>query len=109
MITVTFINRYYRPDHSATAQILTDLAEHLAAGMQVRIVTSRQSYSDSKLQLPPTETLSNVHIVRLWGSRFGRDRLAGRACDYLSFYVSCFFYLLFALRRGEVVVAKDWK
>jgi len=106
MITVTFINRYYRPDHSATAQILTDLAEHLAAGMQVRIVTSRQSYSDSKLQLPPTETLSNVHIVRLWGSRFGRDRLAGRACDYLSFYVSCFFYLLFALRRGEVVVAK---
>lgn len=33
-----FLNRYFFPDHSATSQMLTDLALHLAAGRPVVFV-----------------------------------------------------------------------
>ena len=41
MPRLIFVNRYFFPDHSATSQILSDLAFHLAAtGRDVHIVTS---------------------------------------------------------------------
>ena len=44
---LVFVNRYYRPDESATSQMLTDLAEQLVArGITVRIICSRQLYED---------------------------------------------------------------
>jgi hypothetical protein len=30
LVNLLFLNRFYAPDVSATAQLLTDLAEHLA-------------------------------------------------------------------------------
>ena len=36
-----FINRFFHPDISATAQLLTDLATSLVASYDVTVVTSR--------------------------------------------------------------------
>ena len=42
-----FLNRYFHPDHSATSQLVSDLAFHLAAsGRQVNVITSQQRYDD---------------------------------------------------------------
>ncbi len=42
MRKLIFVNRFFFPDHSATSQILSDLAFHRsAAGRDVHIVTSR--------------------------------------------------------------------
>jgi len=85
------INRFYRPDHAATAQMLTDLAEHLArCGFNMRVLTSRLLY-DGSGALPARETLDGVAVERLWSTRFGRAGLLGRTIDYLSFYASAFF------------------
>ena len=102
-----FVNRFYYPDHSATAQILTDLAEGLAArGWQVEVVTSRLRYDDPSAMLPPTEIRNAVKIRRIATTRFGRRSLQGRAADYVSFYVSAFWVLFRVTRRDNIVVAK---
>ena len=102
---VTFVNRFYAPDHSATSQMLTDLAVALAAhGMEVHVVTSRLRY-DSPGLLRPREILHGVSVHRVRTSAFGRSKLAGRAIDYASFYLAAGVQLLAILRQGDVVVA----
>lgn len=100
------VNRFYRPDHSATAQLLGDLAEYLAAcGHDVTIVTSRLRYEGGE-RLANRETIAGVKVRRIWTTHFGRGNLVGRAFDYLTFYISAFFAMLAAGRRGTVLVAK---
>ena len=49
---VVFVNRYFHPDHSATSQIASDLAFHLARrGWNVAAITSRQRYDDPRARL----------------------------------------------------------
>src|SRR4051812_36881836 len=96
---IVFVNRYFYPDHSATSQMLADLAFHLASrGWDVGVITSRLLYESSVLgprssgeQNPQRETINGVDVRRIWTTRFGRGSLVGRAIDYLTFYVSAFF------------------
>lgn len=100
------VNRFYRPDHSATAQILTDLAEHLAAGGRtVIIVTSRLGY-EGGAALPSLEVLAGVEVRRVWTTSFGRGGLIGRSVDYATFYILALFELMRLARRSDVVIAK---
>jgi len=106
-LKIVFINRFYAPDHSATSQMLTDLAAALAAGgADVQVVTSRLRYDDAGASLAPHEVIDGVEIHRVWTSRFGRGNLLGRALDYLSFYVAASAKLFGLARSGDVVVAK---
>ena len=103
---VVFVNRYFHPDHSATSQMLSDLAFHLAArGWDVEVVTSRQRYDDARRSLPSRETVRGVDVRRVWSTRFGRGFLPGRALDYATFYVSAFFALLRRGGRDTTIVA----
>jgi glycosyltransferase involved in cell wall biosynthesis len=102
-VRVLLVNRYFHPDHSATSQIASDLAFHLAArGHDVTAVTSRQRYDDARAELRSGEA-NGVRIVRVWSTRFGRGGLIGRAIDYATFYASAFFAIL--RRRRSVVIA----
>jgi glycosyltransferase involved in cell wall biosynthesis len=104
---VIFINRFFFPDHSATSQILTDLAFHLAdCGIDVRVVTSRQRYDDPHADLPEAESIDGVAIHRISTTRFGRAALIGRGFDYLSFYTSAYRSVLAFAQPGDVLVAK---
>jgi colanic acid biosynthesis glycosyl transferase WcaI len=104
--SVVFVNRYFHPDHSATSQIASDLAFHLAArGWEVTAVTSRQRYDDASARLE-SGMANGVRVERVWSTRFGRAGLAGRAVDYLSFYVSAFLALL-RHRRSVVIAMTD--
>jgi len=106
-VKIVFLNRYFYPDHSATSQMLSDLAFHLATREQlVHVITSRQRYDDSAAALPAIEVVRGVAVHRVWTSSFGRDRLAGRALDYLTFYLFAAARLVALLRRNDVVVAK---
>lgn len=104
---VFFLNRFFYPDHSATSQMLSDLAFGLArAGYSPTVITSRQLYDAPRDQLAAHEKIEGVDVFRVWTSRFGRSSLALRAIDYLTFYLSASWALLFRVRRGDVVVAK---
>jgi glycosyltransferase involved in cell wall biosynthesis len=107
MQRLIFINRYFFPDHSATSQILSDLAFHLSrTGREVHVVTSRQIYDDPKASLPDYEVIRNVHVHRVSSTQFGRATLPGRSIDYLSFYWSVWRCLIATAQRGNILVAK---
>jgi len=107
MPRLIFVNRYFHPDHSATSQILCDLAFHLAAaGREVHVVTSRQIYDDPDAELLACETVNAVQVHRIASTRFGRNALPGRAVDYLSFYRSARRCLSRIARRGDTIIAK---
>jgi glycosyltransferase involved in cell wall biosynthesis len=106
-VKLIFLNRYFHPDISATSQMLSGLAFHLAAqGGEVHVITSRQRYDDPSAQLPASESVDGVQIHRVWTSRFGRRSLPGRAIDYASFYLAASLRLATIANRGDIVIAK---
>ncbi|MBK6726683.1 MAG: glycosyltransferase family 4 protein [Xanthomonadales bacterium] len=106
-MAVVFVNRYAWPDHSATSQLLTDLAQALVVrGHAVTVIASRQLYDAPAADLPASEEDAGVRYLRVATTRFGRKRLLGRALDYLSFYAMLPFTLARTLRQGDIVIAK---
>jgi len=104
---VIFLNRYFYPDHSATSQMLSDLAFFLAAnGHEVCVVTSCQRYDDAAADLPLRERIDGVDVRRVRTTRFGRDKLVGRALDYATFYLAAGWRLWRIARAGDIIVAK---
>ena len=107
MKRVIFLNRFFFPDHSATSQIVSGLAFHLASlGKEVHAITSRQLYDDPDARLPIEETINGVHLHRVSTTRYGRSALIGRGLDYLTFYASLWRSALSIARRGDILVAK---
>ena len=104
---IVFLNRYFYPDHSATSQLLADVAFHLVgAGHEVHVITSRQLYDSPATRLAASEREHGVQVHRVWTSRFGRRRLVGRASDYLSSCFSAAMRLFGLASTGTVIVAK---
>ncbi len=98
-----FINRFYWPDEAATAQLLTDLAEALAARQLAVVIITSQPDSPA---VPAEETRRGVRILRVRGSRWaGRLGLVGKAADYGRFYVAALWRLALIARRDDTVVA----
>jgi len=105
--SVVFLNRFYWPDIAATGQMLTDLAEGLAAlNWDVTVITSNTSYDASRgsAALPWRERRNGVQIVRTPCTRFGRGALLGRFVDYAT-YLGGAAAMLAAGKRPSVIVA----
>lgn len=103
---IIFINRFFYPDHSATSQILSDLAFDAATEFDVTVITSRLIYDDPSARLQSSERIGGVNVKRVWSSRFGRGNIAGRAIDYISFYFTAASALWRLAIPGTVVVSK---
>ena len=91
---ICFFNRSYWPDQAATGQFLTELAEDLVAqhGCRVTVVAGpalHGSGGSSARGWPVVdETHSGVEIRRAHGTCFQPRRFAGRAANYLTYFVS---------------------
>jgi colanic acid biosynthesis glycosyl transferase WcaI len=106
MKRVLFVNRFFSPDHSATSQLLGDVATDLAChGHEVHVITSQQLYDDPRARLPPHDVVGGVHVHRITTTRFGRSRLIGRGVDYLSFYASTWRLLARLTQTDDIVIA----
>lgn len=107
MAKTIFVNRYFFPDHSATSQLLSDLAFDLASrGQEIHVITGGQLYTDPQALLLSEEVICGVKVHRVRTSRFGRGNLWGRMLDYLTFYFGATWRLLRSIQPGDVVVAK---
>lgn len=105
--SLIFVNRFFYPDHSATSQMLTDLAFALSErGHATTVITSRLNYESGVPALPGEETIRGVRIIRVATSGFGRANLIGRTADYLTFYLAAAWALVRNVRAGDTVVAK---
>ncbi len=98
---VTFVNRFYWPAEPATAQLLGDLAEGLAAsGASVRVIAGHHAAG-----LPARETRAGVEIVRVGAEIRATQSLVRRARDFADFRAAARAELQSSLQPGEIVVA----
>src|SRR5215831_7676483 len=105
---ITFVNRYFYPDISATSQLLTELAEDLdARGERVTVITSRSTYLGEPFPLARRDRLKRIDIIRVATTKFGRGRTWGRLIDYLSFYLLAFWITVRLGKQDCLVVMSD--
>lgn len=103
-----FINRYFFPDISATAQLLTELAEDLAAkGESITVITGNTAYAGGPSMLSSEETYKGIRIVRVGFTRFGRASNLGRLADYVSFWIAAFVTAIRTRHQDCLVVLSD--
>jgi glycosyltransferase involved in cell wall biosynthesis len=107
MKRIIFLNRFFYPDYSATSQVLSSLAFHLAeCGNDVHLITSRQLYNDSRAEQPAETFYRGVHIHRVFSTRYGRGALLGRGFDYSSFYASMWLCATKLSGKNDIVISK---
>jgi glycosyltransferase involved in cell wall biosynthesis len=100
------INRFFFPDESATSQIMTDAALHLAGcGHEVIVITGRWS-AGSPGALPARDHVGGVTVRRIWSVGEGGGAILRKALAFASFYPGALLALVRILRRSDVVVAK---
>jgi glycosyltransferase involved in cell wall biosynthesis len=98
---IVFFNRFFYPDISATSQMLTDLAFHLAGSAEVHVVTS--AIQDDSLAV---ERVKGVTIHRVARAAAGPHGLLRRAWAYGRYYLGARSALRRIVRPGDIVVAK---
>lgn len=106
--SIVILNRFYWPDVAATAQMLTDLAEDLAArGWAVTVITGTTTYDAIGTAGLADEQRNSVRIRRIRGTRFGRNRLVGRMTDYISYLFGATLQLLRVDKPDAIVAMSD--
>ncbi len=87
-LRILIFNQYYPPDRAATARIVAELAEALAARHRVTVVVGHPSY-DPVDRLPwrlrCSDDLGGVAVERVGSTAFDRRRGFGRLMNYLSY------------------------
>jgi colanic acid biosynthesis glycosyl transferase WcaI len=79
---ILVLNQYYWPGVEATAQLLAQLCEALAADFDVTVVTGHLQQRDG---LPHEEVRNGVRIVRVRSTAFDRAKLHLRAANYATY------------------------
>src|SRR6478609_4760281 len=90
-------NQYYFPGVEATAHLLTELCEALAADYDVTVITGRLHDYENE---PDYELRNGVEVIRVHSTSYDRAPLHRRATNY-------FTYLARALRRGLQATRPD--
>ncbi len=97
-----FFNRFFHPDTSATSQILSDLAFHLAARNRiVHVVTSRVPGGESAL-----DVIGGLTVHRVADASPGTHNLMHRAFAYLRYYRGARKLAAELIAPGDVIILK---
>lgn len=98
------LNQYYWPGFEATAYLLSQLCEAMAADFDVRVITGR-------LAIPPAgpghTTHNGVEIVRVRSTAFDRSNLVLRALNYVTYLVTSLWAALTSPRADVVLCMTD--
>jgi colanic acid biosynthesis glycosyl transferase WcaI len=99
---VVLLNRFFFPDESATSQILSDLAFHLAErGWDTHVITSKVPDGGHEYEL-----IRGVKVHRVATAIPGPHGLLRRAAVYAGYYAGARTAVRKLAQRGDVFVAK---
>jgi glycosyltransferase involved in cell wall biosynthesis len=109
--SVVFLNRFYWPDHAATAQLLHDLTVHLAQrDWDVSVIAAAAGYAGAgrsrEVEVPLRETHEGVRIERTRAVKADRKTTGGSLGEYAS-YTAAALQRLFVNRSSIVVAMSD--
>jgi putative colanic acid biosynthesis glycosyltransferase WcaI len=95
------LNQYYWPGLEATAHLLTELCEALAATYDVTVVTG------AARGLPARQVRNGVTIVRVRSTTYDRSHLFRRAANYATYSIGLLWRAMFFKRPHLVVCMTD--
>ncbi len=98
---VLVLNQYYWPGVEATANLLTELCEALAADYDVTVIAGAAP------EAPARQERNGVQIVRVRSTTYERSRLSRRALNYLTYVFGVMWKGMFARRPDLVVCMTD--
>jgi len=98
---VLVLNQYYWPGVEATANLLTELCEALAADYDVTVIAGAAPEAVAR------QERNGVEIVRVRSTTYARARLSRRALNYLTYVVGVMWKGLFARRPDLVICMTD--
>lgn len=101
---ILVLNQYYKPGVEATANLLADLCESLATDYDVTVVTGRLQGRDD---LPSSEVLDGVRVLRTRSTAFERTKLSLRALNYLTYLADSLLRALGRQRPDLVLCMTD--
>jgi len=105
---VLFLNRSFWPDREATGQFLTELCDDLSQDHEITIVAGPSYHAEDNgprgFRLWSRDRRGKVTIIRTWGTRFSKSRLAGRLVNLGTYYLLAAI-VTFRLPRPDVIVA----
>lgn len=96
---VLFFNRFFYPDTSATSQILTDLAFHLATKREVHVVASRVPEGEGQPR-------ANLTVHRVANASINAHGIPRRALAYLDYYLGARAAVRRLVGPGDIIVVK---
>ncbi|NBB23618.1 glycosyltransferase [Porphyrobacter sp. SLTP] len=100
-----FINRFFYPDESATALMLTDLVVGLSPiGLEIHVITTAASYTPEADGSQLSLFGGDVSVTRLPNLPISHQSLAGRALNFIVFYCGLIFAGLHHIRQGDIVI-----
>lgn len=101
---ILLVNQSFYPDHAATAQYLTDLAQGLARqGHQVSVLCARRAFYSPHKRYAKADTFHGINIIRVWPFHLGRRTRFLRTIDSLALNIAIFLKLLFLPKADKVV------
>lgn len=98
------VSELYYPEQTSTGYFLTEIAEGLADEFDVRAVCGQPTYSSAGIIAPARETRGGVDIFRMRSTRLSKDRLLLRLLNVLTLSLSTFFFMLYRVKRGDLVL-----
>ncbi len=107
--TIWIVSELFAPDDAATAHLMTQIAEGLAAeseGSQysVSVICAQPTYTSRGQKASRREIINGVQINRCWSTTFSKDRLMLRAVNVVTIMMTFFVKMLFRFRRGDRVL-----
>jgi glycosyltransferase involved in cell wall biosynthesis len=95
------LNQYYWPGVEATANLLTELCEALAADYDVTVIAGFAP------DVPLKQVRNGVEIVRVRSTSYERSRLSRRGANYLTYVIGVLWKAVFRRRPDLVVCMTD--
>ena len=101
-LRLTLINQFYPPDISPTGLLTASLANHRAAlGDYVTVISSQGYVTQSESEIQNNH--DRVNIKRIWTLQLGKRTIVHRCLDYLIFYLSALWMVLWLPRQDTVI------
>jgi colanic acid biosynthesis glycosyl transferase WcaI len=104
-VRLLFLNRSFWPDIEATGQFLTELCEDLSLEHEVTFISGPSYHVATARSLWTRETFGRVSIIRTWGTRLPKARLALRMTNLGTYFVLAAVAAL-RLEPPDIIIAE---
>lgn len=98
------VSELFYPEQTSTGYFLSEIARGLALDWGVQVICAQPTYSEREITAAAHEIWEGVTIHRLRSSRFDKDLLGLRLINVVTFTLSCLFFALRHIRRGDAVL-----